>query len=179
MTDHLDPDDNAEDEDIEYVSRGEIKREMRGLQELGRELTAVSGKILNEWNLPPRTLAALLEGKRLVPKALSRHLRFVAKLLADEDVEPLRERLASLHRPHQLGVAAFHRAEQWRDRLLAGDNAVLQEIVERFPGADLQRIRQLSRNARKEAEQGKAAKSARELFKLIAETQQAGSNDAK
>jgi len=173
MNEQIDPDDNAEDDEIEYVSRGELKRDMQILNELGRDLTAVSGKLLAEWGMAPRTLEALLEGKRLVPRALNRHLRFVAKLLQEEDAVALRERLTSLHRPHQLGVAAFHRAEQWRDRLLAGDDSALQDILQRCPAADTQRIRQLTRNARKEAEQGKAPKSARELFKLIAETQQA------
>lgn len=173
MNDHENLDDDNEDDEIEYVSRGELKREMQAIQDLGRELTAVSGKVLAEWPLAPRTLDALLEGKRLVPRALSRHLRFVAKLLVDEDVDGLRERLTSLHRPHQLGVAAFHRAEQWRDRLLAGDDSALQEILQRHPAADTQRLRQLTRNARKEVEQNKAPKNARELFRLIAETQQA------
>lgn len=173
MNDHIEPDDNAEDDDIEYVSRGELKREMQGLQDLGRELTAVSGKLLDEWGLAPRTLEALKEGKRLVPRALNRHLRFVAKLLVEEDADGLRERLASLHRPHQLGVADFHRAEKWRDTLLAGDDSPVQEVIERCPGIDVQRLRQLTRNARKEAAQGKAPKSARELFRLIAEAQQA------
>ncbi|MGB0866901.1 MAG: ribosome biogenesis factor YjgA [Granulosicoccaceae bacterium] len=168
------PDDLPDDDEIEYVSRGELKREMQALQTLGRDLTAVSGKVLADWDITPRTLEAILEGKRLVPRALNRHLRFVAKLLADEDVEKLRERLESLHRPHQLSVAAFHRAEQWRDRLIAGDNSALHEILQRHPGADTQRLRQLSRNAKKEAEQTKPPKSARELFRLIAETQQAG-----
>ncbi len=174
MNDHLDPDDNSADDEIEYVSRGELKREMQALQDLGRELTGVSGKALAEFGLAQRTLDALLEGKRLVPRALNRHLRFVAKLLVDEDTDALREKLESLHRPHKLGVAAFHRAEKWRDQLLAGDNAALQEILARHPLADTQRLRQLTRNAIKEAAQNKPPKSARELFKLIAEIQQAG-----
>lgn len=172
MSEH--DDDQLPDDEIEYVSRGELKREMQALQALGRELTGVSGKLLAEWGLSQRTLDAVLEGKRLVPRALNRHLRFVAKLLADEDTEALRERLDSLHRPHQLSVAAFHRAEQWRDRLIAGDQGSLQEILQRHPGADTQRLRQLTRNAIKEAEQGKPPKSARELFRLIAETQAGG-----
>lgn len=177
MNDQETPDDNIDDDEIEYVSRGELKRDMQILRELGKDLTGVSGKVLAEWNLAPQTLVALLEGKRLVPRALARHLRYVAKLLTDEDAEALRERLDSLHRPHQLGVAAFHRAEQWRDRLLAGDDSALQEILQRHPKTDTQRLRQLTRNARKEAEHNKAPKSARELFKLIAQAQQAGGSD--
>lgn len=173
MTDPVDPDNNPDDE-IEYVSRGELKRDMQILHDLGKELTGVSKKALAEFGLQTRTLDALLEGKRLVPRALARHLRFVAKLLSDEDAEKLREQLTALHLPHKMGVAAFHRAEAWRDRLLAGDKDALQEIMSRHPGADVQRLRQLTRNAIKEAEQNKPPKNSRELFRLIADTQKAG-----
>lgn len=166
--------DSQPEDEIEYVSRGELKREMQGLQDLGRELTAISAKNLSQWEISPRTLEAIVEGKRLVPKALNRHLRYVAKLLVEENTDALRERLASLYRPHQLSVAAFHRAEQWRDRLLSGDDSPLQELIHRYPEADLQRIRQLTRNARKEAEQNKPPKNARELFRMIAEIQKQG-----
>jgi len=167
--------DSRLEDDIEYVSRGELKREMQALQDLGRELSGVSGKVLDTWGLRGQTLEALKEAKRLVPRALSRHLRYVAKLLQEEDVDKLRERLDSLHRPHQLSVAAFHRAENWRDRLVDGDDSAVSEIIERIPNVDVQRLRQLTRNARKEAAANKTPKSARELFKLIGQAQQDGS----
>ena len=172
MSEHIDPEHQPEEDEIEYVSRGELKRDVREMVELGRQLVGVPKKVLQDFGLSQRVLDALMEGKRLVPRALTRHLRYTAKVLIDENIDTasVKERLAALHRPNQLAIADFHRAEQWRDRLLAGDDSALHDIIARCPEADRQRLRQLTRNARKEAEQSKSPKSARVLFQLITET---------
>jgi len=170
MKDQTDLINNTTDDEIGYVSNSALKREKQAIQGLCEELSEASGKALTEFGLAPRVIEALIESKRLIPRARKRHLRFVAKLLVNEDIEALRKKLASVHDPHRANTAAFCRAEQLRDRLLSGDNTVLQEILQCHPGADTQRLRQLTRNAIKETAQGKMPKSARELFSLIAET---------
>ncbi|HMV39736.1 MAG TPA: DUF615 domain-containing protein, partial [Plasticicumulans sp.] len=56
---------------------------------------------------------------------------------------------------------------------------VLGEIARDHPGADLQHLRQLRRNALKEAEKGKPPRAFRELFRVLRElTQAPGTQDA-
>jgi ribosome-associated protein len=55
-----------------------------------------------------------------------------------------------------------------RTRLLA-DDKVFAEIARDYPGADLQRLRALRRNALKEAEQGRPPRAFRELFQELKE----------
>ena len=64
------------------------------------------------------------------------------------------------------GVAALHKSERLRDALIA-DDAALTKFIAQFPDVNVQEVRQLIRNARKEAEGNKPPKSARALYKLI------------
>ena len=65
--------------------------------------------------------------------------------------------------------AHFKRLEKWRDRILdEGDNAI-NELMDEFPEADRQQLRQLYRNAMNEQKKNKPPASARQLFKYIRE----------
>ncbi|HOI53341.1 MAG TPA: DUF615 domain-containing protein, partial [Azonexus sp.] len=56
--------------------------------------------------------------------------------------------------------------ERFRTRLLE-EEATLTEIANQWPGADLQQLRQLRRNALKEQEAGKPPKSYRAIFQFL------------
>src|SRR5215470_1480287 len=55
--------------------------------------------------------------------------------------------------------------EAWRERLLA-DDAALTDFAVEHPGADLQAVRVLIRNARKEQKEARPPRAYRELFRL-------------
>ena len=59
-----------------------------------------------------------------------------------------------------------HLIERWRDRLLE-DPAALKAFAGEFPRADLQQIRAVTSNARREREQNKPPRSYRALFQLL------------
>jgi ribosome-associated protein len=56
--------------------------------------------------------------------------------------------------------------EHWRARLMEDDGA-LTEFASEHAGADLQNLRALLRNARKEQKQGKPPRAYRELFRVM------------
>jgi ribosome-associated protein len=56
--------------------------------------------------------------------------------------------------------------ETWRDKLIANPDAVT-EFVAAFPQVDIQQLRTLIRNAKKEQEKNQPPKAFRELFQLI------------
>ena len=76
-----------------------------------------------------------------------------------------------LNKSHQDEVEQFHQIEIWRDRLLAGDKTVFDELVDSFASFDRQYVNQLLRNAKNEQQLSKPPKSARMLFKYLADTQ--------
>lgn len=148
-------------------SRSQIKREFRGLKELGVQLAGLSKGQLRAIPLSDGTREALLATKTMTRSALQRQYRHLTSLLVEEDVDAIRAALAGELKPHADEVAAMHEADRWRDDLLSADESRLAAFVERYPACDRTHLRQLVRNAQREAERGKPPKSARLLFRYI------------
>jgi ribosome-associated protein len=161
---------HADEEELEHglpPSKSQRKRDVEALQSLGRQLAELSRDQLKKMDLPEDLRDAVLEYKRLTSHgALRRQMQFIGKVMREVDAEPVVEQLAALRGESNVAKAEFHALERWRERLLADDEAVTQWLAE-HPDGDGQRLRQLIRNARREAEQGKPPKSSRELFRLL------------
>ncbi|SOO30196.1 conserved hypothetical protein [Xanthomonas phaseoli pv. phaseoli] len=69
-------------------------------------------------------------------------------------------------------MAAIHRVERWRERLLAEGDVALSELLEAYPAADRQQLRQLVRNAIHERAKNKPPRAYRELFQVLRELSQ-------
>ena len=61
----------------------------------------------------------------------------------------------------------MHRVEAWRDRLLAEGDVALAELIEQYPDADRQGLRQLVRNTLEERKRNKPPRAYRELFREV------------
>jgi ribosome-associated protein len=113
---------------------------------------------------------AVFIAKKLKKAALQRQLRFISGIMGEEDVETIQLQLRQIAMPHQQETDSFHQLEEWRDKLIANDNDLMNELVTTL-NADRQHLRQLVRNASKEAQQNKPPKSSRILFKYLKELQ--------
>ena len=140
---------------------------MHELQSLGAALADLPESQLHEMQLENELLQALLDARRFKShEARRRQLQYVGRLMREVDPEPIRARLAALEGSSAQAAAAHRRLEAWRERLLA-DDAALTDFASAHPGADLQEIRALIRNARKEQKEGKPPRAYRELFRLL------------
>ena len=148
-------------------SRSQVKREFRGLKDLGIQLAGLSKGQLRAIPLSEDTRDALLAAKGMTRTALQRQYRYLSSLLAEEDVAAIRAALTGKLLPHAEEVAALHQAEHWRDKLLSADQGQLAAFVERFPQCDRTHLRQLVRNAKKEHDLDKPPRSARQLFRYL------------
>lgn len=148
-------------------NKSQEKRETRILQGLVRQLVALSPSKLGELPLDESLREGVLSAKKMKRAALARQLRYLTGLMREADADLIGRELQALSRPQRKEVQAFHRLEQWRETLIAGDDALLDDLVDRY-GADRQRLRQLVRNARTERERAAAPKSARLLFRYLA-----------
>lgn len=158
---------NKSDEDEEIVSKSQVKREMQALRDLGEELVALPLVSLNKFSLPERLFDAIVLAQSLKRDALRRQIQRVGKLLREEDDLAIRQLLSQISQPQRDEVQAFHKLEQWRDKLLGGDDGAINELVSYFPDADRQHLRQLVRNTKKEQQQDKPPKNARLLFQYV------------
>ena len=140
---------------------------MHELQALGTALVELPESRIAAMALPPALLAAVLEAKRIKShEAKRRQMQYIGRLMRDVDAAPIRERLAEVEGHSAQATARHRRLEAWRERLL-GDDTALTAFAAEHPGADLQALRTLIRNARKEAEQGKPPRAFRELFRVL------------
>ena len=153
------------------ISKSQVKREMQALRELGRELVDLPLVSLRKFDFSDTLLDSIVLAQGLKREALRRQLQHIGKLLREEDDAAIRQLLNQISQPQRDEVMAFHEIEQWRDKLLDGDDEAINQAVSRFQEADRQHLRQLVRNARKERQQEKPPKSARLLFQYLKDLQ--------
>jgi ribosome-associated protein len=152
-------------------SKSQIKRELDALKSMGKSLIELSLRDLDKLNLPEDLYDAIVKAHGMSKGALKRQVGFIGSIIAHEDYEKIEQDLTALRQPHQGQVKQFHQLESWRDRLLQGDKEVYGELIAAFDDFDVQHVRQLVRNAEREAKQQKPPKSARQLFQYL-QTQQ-------
>ena len=153
--------------DGEVVSRTKKKHHVEELQKLGAALIALPAAKLDTLDLPPELLAAVREAQRITShEARRRQVQYIGKVMRRIDPEPVRAAVDSITNQSATVRARQKRLEQWRDRLIA-DDAALTEFAGSHASADLQAMRTLIRNARKEIAESKPPRAQRELFRLL------------
>jgi len=157
-------------EDDAPPSKTQRKKEMHELQALGERIIALDEATRARLPLSDDMLAAVEETGRIRShEGRRRHMQYVGKLMRREDREAIRTAFEAIDQEQVQRNAAFHRLEQWRDRLIDDDDA-LEPFIEAHPQVDRQALRQLIRNARNERQREKPPTSARKLFQLLRDT---------
>ncbi len=157
------------DAQFDGPSRSQLKRDSNALQQLGMDLAALGDKTIKEAGLPELVEKALLQIKKM-PKheAKRRHMQYVGKLMRTFDTTYVSEIVEAAKQGLTVKTVEFHRLEKIRERLVAGDEELIQEMFDTYP-EQRQRMRQLILGARREQAKGKPPKDFRQLFKLLRE----------
>jgi ribosome-associated protein len=151
-------------------SRTQRKNDDRALQALGEELVAISTDKLAEMDLPDRLKDAVIQARGISKfGALRRQMQYIGRLMReDADADTIRARLDSWKGVSVEETTRLHLIERWRLKLLE-DEKSLDALITEYPQADIQRLRTLMRNAKRESDAGKPPKSFRELFQVLRE----------
>lgn len=161
------PDEFDEIED--RPSRSQLKRDMHALQQLGKDLAELGDKVVKEADLPKEVEEALLLIKKITKhEARRRHMQYVGKLMRTFDTTHVAEIVEAAKAGHDIKTAEFHRVERLRDKLVNGDDELLQELFDAHPEHG-QRLRQLVLGARREKAKDKPPKDTRALFRFLRE----------
>jgi len=148
-------------------SKTKIKKQMHDLQDLGEELVGLSKEHLAEIDIPDNLRDAVREVKKIKSfGAIKRQMQYIGKLMRDIDPAPIQAKLSEWNGTSRQHIAWLHQVERWRDRLLEQPDS-LTELLAAHPGADVQQLRTLIRNAIKEKELGKPPKNYREIFQIL------------
>ena len=172
------------DEDTgEYLgpSRSQNRREALEVLSLAEKLVALTEAQLARLPVPEGLLPHIRETKRITAHiAHKRQLAFLAKQMRREDdeaLEAIRDALDEDGEAARREVAAMHRVETWRERLLADGDAALAELLDEHPTADRQHLRQLVRSALDERKRNKPPRAFRELYRALRELLLGGAAD--
>ncbi|MDB5751536.1 MAG: hypothetical protein JWP65_1957 [Ramlibacter sp.] len=136
-------------------SRTELKKESDDLQKLGEDLLTLSSGLKDRLGLPEKLIDALDEARRITNfEGRRRQMQYVGKLMRGLDkavLDGVRDALAEQRGGSAQHTLALHMAEKWRDDLIADDEA-LPKWLEAHPETDVQQLRALIRQARKDGQ---------------------------
>jgi ribosome-associated protein len=161
---------NEFEQEYDRPSKSELKRQMSELQKLGEQLVNEPRDRVKRVPMPEDVRDAILmcqtitnhEGRR-------RQLQYVGKkmrTLNEEEVAVIQRTIDSWKGSSKAETAALHALERRRDKLLADDKA-LTDLLSEHPELDVQHLRTLIRNARKEQAESKPPKAYREIFQIL------------
>ncbi len=169
-------------------TRTDLKRESTELQKLGEDLLTLRADLMTKLELPDKLVEGVAEAKRITNfEGKRRQMQFIGKqmrLLTPEKIEEVRAALVEQHMPSAKETMVLHQSEQWRDRLIADDDAVGQWL-NLSPETDSQQLRALVRQARKDAKPEKPGaavrhgRAYREIFQLVREALTANQEDVQ
>ena len=165
-------DDYGNDDEVEYYAvrpnKTQIKREIAVLFKLGETLSALPAEKLDSFDLPENIRHSLNQAAHMPHTgARKRLLKYIAQQFHKMDVSAIKEKLSILQNKSAHAAREHHQIEHWRDRLVDEGDEAVTELFDEYPDMDLQHVRQLLRQIKKENSLGKPAKSSRLLYRFL------------
>jgi ribosome-associated protein len=151
-------------------SKTRLKQAAHDLQALGARLVDLPKDRLQGLGLPETLYDAVRECQSITRhEARRRQLQYIGRLMRDIDPAAIEAQFSIWDGTSAAEVALQHSIERWRDRLMDDATAAsaLTELAAAHPGCDVQQLRTLMRNARREFAQKRPPRSHRELFRAL------------
>ena len=162
------------EQEYDRPSKSQLKREMTALQKLGEELVAESRDRVKRVPMPEDVRDAILTCQQIKDhEGRRRQMQYVGKkmrTLDEDELAAIQRTLDSWRGLSKADTAAMHALERRREKLLKDDNA-LNELLQQYPELEIQHLRTLIRNARKEQAENKPPKAYREIFQILKQLQ--------
>ena len=161
--------EHYEDDEEFGKSKSQLKREMHDLQDLGKRMLDLSNDQLDTLPISDTLRSAIEESRRIRQnKAKRRHLQYVGKIIRQEDdPDGLKRAIDAFDSGSEEHTRRHHLAERWRDRMIAEGDSAVGDFFGYCPSADMQHLRNLARNARKDVDKQKNTGQSRKLFRYL------------
>lgn len=152
----------------DYKSRTERKKEAEKLQKLGLKLTKLTIQQLERIEIPQDLRKALVEGKNITSNiAGKRHRQYIGALMRDVNPSVIHRALLEAEEESPDGSGEKSDSLLWVERLLMGNLDDIETLLSEYPGLERQRLKQLIRNIRKAKPGPKFIKARKALEQLI------------
>jgi len=169
------------EQEYERPSKSEMKRQVDALQKLGEALVAEPRDRVKRVPMPEDVRDAILECQTITNhEGRRRQMQFVGKkmrTLDEAEIAAIQQTIDGWKGASKSDTAAMHALERRRDKLLADDKA-LTVLLSENPELDVQHLRTLIRNARKEQAENKPPKAYREIFQILKQVEAKKKKDA-
>lgn len=184
----LDQELKREAKGTDGLSRTDLKKLSDKLQGLGEQLLTLRKDLLNALELDDALIDALDELRRITNfEGRRRQSQYVGKLmrkLPEDTIAAIESAIEEQRKPSAEATMQLHLAEQWRDRLIADDGA-LTDWLALDDEADVQHLRTLIRQARKDAqakpdkpgEAQRHGRAYRDIFQIVKTALGRGNDD--
>lgn len=170
---------NEFEQEYDRPSKTELKRQSDALQALGKELVEAPRDRVKRVPMPEDVRDVILECQNINNhEGRRRQMQFIGKkmrTLSEEEVAIIKRTIEGWKGASKADTAALHALERRRDKLLADDRA-LTALLEEAPHLDVQHLRTLIRNARKEQAENKPPKAYREIFQILKDLNKAAAS---
>jgi ribosome-associated protein len=162
---------NTDAPEYDGPSKSQLKRDMQALQDLGKRMLDLSNDQLDTLPISTTLRAAIEESRRIRQnEARRRHLQYIGKIIRQEDdPEGLSRQIDAFYTGSEEHTRRHHLAERWRDRMIEEGESPVGEFLDYCKTADIQHLRNLARNARRDAQKEKTSGHPRKLFRYLRE----------
>ena len=154
----------------ERASKTRLKQASHDLQDLGQAVVGLPTDRLDALPISETLLEAVREFKRTrTHEGKRRQMQYIGKLMRGADTAPILQAVTDMQLGRAKDSLALHQAERWRAELIADDEAATRWAAE-HPDTDVQQLRNLIRNARKDASlspEKRSGRAFRELFQFV------------
>jgi ribosome-associated protein len=163
--------DNNDAPEWDGPSKSQLKREMQALQDLGKRMLDLSNDQLDTLPISGTLRAAIEESQRIRQnEARRRHLQYIGKVIRQEDdPEGLARQIDAFYSGSEEHTRRHHLAERWRDRMIEEGDSAVGEFLNYCTTADIQHLRNLARNAKRDAQKQQSTGQPRKLFRYVRE----------
>lgn len=173
---HKTTDDQEQDD---WVSKSEKKRQAEDMQVIARALMKLSENQRKKVPMSDELRDAIVLAIKIknTKEGFRRQMQLLAKILRNNDVEDIKKAMNEFDLRHKRSDVEAMKLEVIRDAMLKKGDAPVSEFIKEHPTAERQKLRQLVRQANKEAKLEKPAKASKELFQYLKEIKSASKED--
>lgn len=164
------PNKDWQDDDDQWISKSQLKREAQQLKELGQQICDLKPAFLATVPVSDTMLEAIALAKRLKGKheAYRRHMNYIGKVMRSEDIEAITIALEKITNRHLYAQQHQNHLHLIADELIHSSNSEqrIQQLLTEHPSLERQKLRQLLRQVIKSQQ---SAKSVQELQSYLGE----------
>ncbi len=136
---------------MEKISKTEKKRQALSVQDFGKRLVNLTEEQLGKIELSEEVLGAVTLAKTIKRHgALKRQMQYIGVLMRKTDAIPIQEAIQSLEKGNRGQIELHKQLEHWRDELIRGNDALIEDILRALPDAREEQLTELVTKAREE-----------------------------